>query len=235
MRGEIEAARALIYETGRWVDLLKAYDHAAEDGKLDKEAKRRRKQAASLADTMTPLVKYFSTEMGNRVCYQAMQIHGGVGYMKEFNVERHCRDVRITNIYEGTSQLQIVAVIGKLMGHALDDLLDEWAGLDYGPELESLQAQLKEANEQFKRATDHLKENDRDVIDYYASDLADMSVYILNSWLLLQDARQSERKKAIAQVYIADHLTQIHRAAETIQGADAMPLEARELVLADSF
>jgi alkylation response protein AidB-like acyl-CoA dehydrogenase len=235
MRGEIEAARALIYETGRWVDLLKAYDHAAEDGKLDKEAKRRRKQVASLADAMTPLVKYFSTEMGNRVCYQAMQIHGGVGYMKEFNVERHSRDVRITNIYEGTSQLQIVAATGRLMGHALDDLLDEWAGLDYGPELESLQGQLKEANEQFKRATDHLKENDRDVIDYYASDLADMSVYILNSWLLLQDARQSERKKAVAEVYIADHLPQIHRAAETIQLADAMPLEARELVLADSF
>ena len=58
---------------------------------------------------LTPLTKYFATEMGNRVCYQAMQIHGGAGYMREFNVERHYRDVRVTSIYEGTSQLQIVA------------------------------------------------------------------------------------------------------------------------------
>jgi alkylation response protein AidB-like acyl-CoA dehydrogenase len=235
MRSEIEAARALIYETGRWVDLYKVYDHAAEEGKLDKEAKQRRKQATSLADTLTPLTKYYSSEMGNRVAYQAMQIHGGVGYMREFNVERHYRDVRITNIYEGTSQMQIVAATGKLMGHALDDLLDEWAALDYGPELESLKSQLQAANELFKRATDHLKENERDVIDYYASDLADMSIYILNSWLLLQDARTSERKKAIAEVYIADHLPQIHRTVETIQAADATPLEARKAILAASF
>jgi alkylation response protein AidB-like acyl-CoA dehydrogenase len=232
MRSEIEAARALIYETGRWVDLYKAYDHAAQEEKLDKQAKRRQKQTANLADALTPLAKYYSTEMGNRVAYQAVQIHGGVGYMKEFNVERHYRDVRITNIYEGTSQLQIVAALGKLLGHALDELLDEYAGLDYGPELEPLKAQLKEANEQFKRATDHLKEHERDVIDYYAADLADMGIYILNSWLLLKDARTSERKKAIAQVYIADHLPQIHRMVEIIQTADAMPLEAREAILA---
>ena len=75
---------------------------------------------------MTPLVKYYATEMGNRVCYKAMQVHGGVGYMREFNVERHYRDIRVTNIYEGTSQLQIVAAIGKLLGRALDPLLDEW-------------------------------------------------------------------------------------------------------------
>jgi predicted nucleotidyltransferase len=87
----------------------------------------------------------------------------------------------------------------------------------------------------FKRATDHLKQNDRDVIDYYAADLADMSIYILNSWLLLQDARLSERKKAIAEVYIADHLLQIHRAVEAIQTADTTPLEAREAILVASF
>ncbi|MBN1995218.1 MAG: acyl-CoA dehydrogenase family protein [Anaerolineae bacterium] len=235
MRGEIEAARALVYETGRWVDLLKAYDHAAGEGKLDQEAKARQKQAANLADALTPLAKYYATEMGNRVAYQAMQIHGGVGYMKEFNVERHYRDVRITNIYEGTSQLQIVAAIGKLLGHALDELLDNYAAQEYGPELASLKAQLLDANEQFKRATDHLKEHDREVVDYYASDLADMGIYLINSWLLLQDARSLERKKAMAQVYIAEHLPQIHRLVETIQAANAMPLAVREILLAQPF
>jgi hypothetical protein len=225
----------LIYETGRWVDIYKAYEHAASEGKLDKEAKRRQKQASSLADAMTPLAKYYSTEMGNRVAYTAMQVHGGVGYMKEFNIERHYRDVRITNIYEGTSQLQVVAAIGKLLGHALDELLDGYASQEYGPELESLKTQLLDTNEQFKRATDHLKEHDRDIVDYYASDLADMAIYTVNSWLLLQDARESERKKAIAEVYIADHLPMIHQAVEAIQSANATPLEAREAILAASF
>jgi hypothetical protein len=164
-----------------------------------------------------------------------MQIHGGVGYMKEFNVERHYRDVRITNIYEGTSQLQVVAAIGKLLGHALDELLDGYASEAYGPELESLKAQLVDSNEQFKRATDHLKEQDRDVIDYYASDLADMAVYIVNSWLLLQDARTSARKKAIAEVYVAEHLSMIHQAAEAIQTANATPFEVREAILDPIF
>jgi alkylation response protein AidB-like acyl-CoA dehydrogenase len=233
MRADIEAARALIYETGRWVDLNKVYEsHLAEAGSKDPAAKQRLKQTASLADTMTPLAKYFSTEMGNRVCYLAMQIHGGVGYMKEFNVERHYRDVRITNIYEGTSQLQVVAAIGKLLGHALNELLDEWAGQDYGPELAGLKAQLVKANDQFKRSTDHLKEHERDVIDYYAADLTDMAVYLLNSWLLLRSGLASERKQAVAQVYIADHLPKIHCAAEAIQAADATPLQLRAAVLA---
>jgi hypothetical protein len=235
MRSEIEAARALIYETGRWVDIYKAYEHVAAEGTLEKEAKQRLKQATSIADAMTPLAKYYSTEMGNRVAYTAMQVHGGVGYMKEFNIERHYRDVRITNIYEGTSQLQVVAVIGKLLGHALDELLDDYAGQDYGPELAALKAKLVDSNEQFKRATDHLKEQERDVIDYYASDLADMAVYTVNSWLLLQDARTSARKKAIAEVYIAEHLPMIHQAVEAIQVANTTPLAAREAILTAPF
>jgi len=235
MRSEIEATRALIYETGKWVDLLKVYNHKAEEEKLDKESKQRQRQVASLADAMTPLAKYYATEMGNRVAYQAIQIHGGVGYMKEFNVERHYRDVRITNIYEGTSQLQVVAVIGKLLAHGLDGLLDGYADLEYGPELETLRAQLADSNAQLKQSADHLKEQERDVIDYYASDMVDMAVYTINSWLLLQDARTSERKKAIAEVYIAEHLPMIHQAAEAIQIANAAPLEAREAILDPVF
>jgi alkylation response protein AidB-like acyl-CoA dehydrogenase len=236
MRGEIEATRALIYETSRWVDLNKAYDeYLTHTDKKDPAARQRLKQTARLADTLTPMTKYYATEMGNRVCYQAMQIHGGVGYMKEFNVERHYRDVRVTNIYEGTSQLQIVAAMSKLLGHALDDLLDEWAALDYGSELAPLKIQLKEATEMFKRATDHLKEHDRDVIDYFAADLTDMGVYVINCWLMLQDARQSDRKRDMARIYIADHLPKIHRAGETIQTADMTPLQARESILTGPF
>ncbi|HSB67055.1 MAG TPA: acyl-CoA dehydrogenase family protein [Anaerolineales bacterium] len=218
MRGEIEAARALTTETAKWVDLTKVYEQLSE-ANPDPALKQKLRQASSLAETLTPLTKYYASEMGNRVCYQAMQVHGGVGYMREFNVERHFRDVRVTNIYEGTSQLQIVAATGKLLGHALDGLLDEWAGLDYGAPLAGLKSQLVEETAQFKQATDVLKSCDRDVIDYYASDLADMAVYLVNMWLLLKDGRVSEQKKEFAGWYTHEHLTHIRNAMQLILDA----------------
>jgi len=105
--------------------------HIAE-GKPDPAERQALKRAARLAEALTPLTKYYCTEMGNRVCYQAMQVHGGVGTCAEFNVERHYRDIRVTNIYEGTSQLQIVASIGSCWVTHWTIVLDEWAAQDYG-------------------------------------------------------------------------------------------------------
>ena len=233
MRGEIEAARALICATGQWVDRLKVYQHRVSSG--DKSFRNQQKEASNLADVLTPLTKFYATEMANRVCYQAMQIHGGVGYMREFNVERHYRDVRVTNIYEGTSQLQVVAAIGKLLGHALDGLFTEWTALDYGPDLEMLKSQLIKATASFRQATDVLKAKDQDIIDYYAIDLTEMAVFIVNSWLLLQDALVSQRKADLARVYISEHLPQVRQAGERILESDGLYQEVRDTVLADSF
>ncbi len=236
MRGEIEAARALICETGLWVDRLKCYDQAlAENPAPEPGLRQKQKTASGLADILTPLTKYYATEMGNRVCYHAIQIHGGVGYMREFNVERHYRDIRVTNIYEGTSQMQVVAAITKLLGHTLDPVLLRWADVDYGPELAPLHEQLVEANALFARATDHLKGKERELIDYYAGNLVDLAVYLTNSWLLLQDACTSERKRDLARAYIAEHLPHIHGAGEAILAADATPLQVRETVLSEEF
>jgi alkylation response protein AidB-like acyl-CoA dehydrogenase len=233
MRGEIEAARALVFETGKWVDRLKAYEQAlAENPNPDPALRQKQKQAASLAETFTPLVKYYATEMGNRVCYKAMQVHGGVGYMREFNVERHYRDIRVTSIYEGTSQLQIVAVIGKLLGRALDPLLDEWiAREDYPTELEPVKVQLVQATALLRQAGDTLKAKEREVIDYYAADLVDMAAYLVNAWLLLLDGGSGEHKRDLAHVYAAEHLPHIHSAAQAILAADVAPLQARSTVL----
>jgi hypothetical protein len=236
MRSEIEASRAMMYEAAYWVDLEKAYERRiAESEKPDPADRRRMKQAGKTAEALTPLVKYYATEMGNRVCFQAVQVHGGVGYMQEFNVERHYRDIRVTNIYEGTSQLQIVAVTGKLLAHGLDDLLNEWAAQDYGPELAPFKSQVEEATALFSRCADHLKECDRDLIDYYASDLTDMAVYVVNSWLVLNDGRASDRKRAMAQVYIAEHLPKVRSAAAAIQAADPTPLQVRDEILTSLF
>ncbi len=232
MRGEIEAARALTGETARWVDRTKVYEQLSEaNPTLDPVLRQKLKQVSSLAETLTPLTKYYASEMGNRVCYMAIQIHGGVGYMREFNVERHFRDVRVTNIYEGTSQLQIVAATGKLLGHALDGLLDEWAGMEYGDELVELKASLVEETELFKQATDVLKAKEREVIDYHASDLADMAVYLVNSWLMLQDGRVSERKRELVSLYIHEHMAQVQSARQAILEAGNGPLPVRRSII----
>ncbi len=236
MRGEIEATRALVYETGRWVDLKRAYDRLKAQGRLDASGRVRLKQADRLASVLTPLVKYHATEMGNRVCYQAMQIHGGTGYMREFNVERHYRDMRVTSIYEGTSQLQIVAATGGLLGHSLDGLFREWAGDEYGRELKRLKSQVEEATALFNRTVDHMKEqDDRELIDYYAVDLADMAVYVLGCWLALRRARHDERSRQMAHVFVGETLPKLRGRLSTLQACDPIPMRVREIVLRQPF
>jgi alkylation response protein AidB-like acyl-CoA dehydrogenase len=236
MRGEIETTRALIYEAGRWVDLKKAYERLKEKGQLDAAGRERLKEADRLAAVLTPLAKYHATEMGNRVCYQAMQIHGGTGYMREFNVERHFRDIRVTNIYEGTSQLQIAAATGGLMGHALDDLLNGWAAEEYGPEMAPLKGRMQEATALFNRSIDHMKEqDDRALIDYYAADLADLGVGVLTGWLALRDGRWTERKRELARVYVSETLPRFRGRVARLQASDPAPIQARHIVLDEPY
>jgi hypothetical protein len=232
MRAEIEASRALIAEAGRWVDLLKCYEIAQERlDETDPALRKKQRHASSMADILTPMTKYYASEMSIRVTNQALQVHGGVGYMKEFNIERHYRDARVTNIYEGTSQLQVVAALGKLLGHALDEQLDAWAAEDYGPELEDLREDLSESNQLFKIAIDSLKEQDRPVIDYYAGDLMDTASWLVNSWLMLDDGKEDERKRKLARIYVSTHVEDIHRAPKLIKAADGSAFEAREMLL----
>jgi len=233
MRGEIVAARALLYETSRWVDLGKAYERKKKSGELNPEDKQKLKQVNRLISVLTPLVKYQSSEAANRVCFQAMQVHGGAGYMREFNVERHFRDARVTNIYEGTSQLQVVAATIGLLGHALDNLLDEWAAQDFGEELADLKARVEEATALFNRTIDHLKEEeDRALIDYYASDLVDIAIYVINLWLVLQAARESEQKRELARFYFGETMPKIRGKVAILQAIDPTPVEAKDVILA---
>jgi hypothetical protein len=234
MRGELEATRSLLAETGRWVDLLKAYERAAAEGAISDPdcARERLKTASTLAETLTPIVKYYSTEMGNRVCFQAVQVHGGVGYMREFKVERLMRDQRVTNIYEGTSQLQVVAAIGKLLGHSLDPLLNVWMDIAVDSDLAEEKASLEEATGQFRKAVDHLKGQDRAVIDFYASDLVDMSAWMICSWLLLRDAGTSPQKKDLFRAYLADVLPRMRVAGELVMQSDTAILKTKASLLA---
>ena len=233
MRAEIEVSRALLAETSRWMDLKKAYDLKQKSGPLAPAERQRLRQAERLADVLTPLAKYYAAEMGNRVCYQAIQVLGGAGYMRSFNVERHYRDVRITNIYEGTSQLQVVAAIAGLLGHALDDLLDAWAQEAYPQELAALKAQLDQATAALKASAEALRGlSERALIDYHAEDLADMALYVVNGWLALRDGRADARKSALARFYLADALPRLHAKVEMIRAITSAPIETRDVLLA---
>lgn len=234
MRTDVEATRALLAETGRWVDLWKVYERAVgEGGDVAPETRARHKQAAALAETLTPMVKFWATETGNRVCYQAMQVHGGVGYMREFNIERLFRDVRITNIYEGTSQLQVVAAIGKLLNRSLDPLLAEWSAADYPADMAAEKATLDELTGLLGRAIDALKAvPERERVDYYAVDLVEAAVQVVNGWLLLRDTNVAEEKKAVARAYIAAAAPKVRASAEIVLTASPVPLESMPALLA---
>jgi alkylation response protein AidB-like acyl-CoA dehydrogenase len=234
MRTDLEATRALLAETATWVDLWKAYERAvtAENAEVSAEVRARHKACASLAETLTPMVKYCSTEMANRVAYQSMQVHGGVGYMREFNVERLYRDARITNIYEGTSQLQVVAAIGKLLNHCLDPLLAEWSAAPYPADMAAEKAILTELTGVYQKSVDSLKaQDDRARVDYYACDLVDMAVWLTCGWLVLRDTNVLESKKSVARACIASMAPKLRAAAEVVQAANAVPLEAIPVLL----
>jgi alkylation response protein AidB-like acyl-CoA dehydrogenase len=233
MRVDLEATRALLAETSTWVDNWKAYERVLSgEGEIPAETRARHKQCAALAETLTPMVKYCSTEMGNRVCYQAMQVHGGVGYMKEFNIERLFRDVRITNIYEGTSQLQVVAAIGKLLGRSLDPLLAEWSAASYPDDMAAEVAMANELTAVYQKSVDALKaQDDRAKVDYYACDLVDQAVWLVCSWLLLRDTKVSESKKSVARAYVAYIAPRLRASAEIVQASNSVPLEAIPVLL----
>jgi hypothetical protein len=234
MKVDLEATRALLAETGRWVDLWKVYERALADGGTDADPamRARHKQAQTLADTLTPMVKYCATEMGNRVCSQAMQVHGGVGYIREFNIERLFRDVRVTNIYEGTSQLQVVAAIGKLLNHSLDPLLAEWQAAEYPADMAAEKALLDELTGLFGRAVDGLKAMpERDRVDYYAVDLVEMAIGVVAGWLLLRDTTVAEAKKPVARTFVASLAPKARAASEVVLAANPVPLEAIPLLL----
>ena len=235
MRADLEATRTLLAETGRWVDLWKVHERALEEGGSDADPaiRARHKQAQALSETLTPMVKYCATEMGNRVCYQAMQVHGGAGYMREFNIERLFRDVRITNIYEGTSQLQVVAAIGKILNRSLDPLLTEWQAAEYPADMATEKALLVELTGLLDRAVGELKAvPERDRVDYYAVDLVEMAIWVVCGWLMLRDTLAAEDKKPIARAYVASITPRVRAAAEVVLASNPVPLEAIGVLLA---
>jgi 3-(methylthio)propanoyl-CoA dehydrogenase len=184
MKISLEAGRALLYETSRVVDLSIAYQKQLElDPTADKEQLKPIKEQARrldrLASILTPMSKYFCSEMANRVAYDSIQVLGGSGYMRDYAVERHARDARITTIYEGTSQLQIVAAVRGVCSSTAEKYLTELAQQNYDPQLEDLLAKLAEGTKQLKHAIAYVKHQGTEYMDLYGRPLVDIAIDLI--------------------------------------------------------
>ncbi|MBB6479535.1 acyl-CoA dehydrogenase family protein [Spirochaeta isovalerica] len=214
MKVSIEAGRTLLYETAKVVDIKEGLEHMAEvHPEKAAELKSEMKLYRKLAGLLTPMVKAYATEMCNKVAYDAIQIHGGTGYMREFNVERHARDARITNIYEGTTQLQIVAASPGVTSGTAKMLIDEFDQEDYSHMGETLNL-VREAKEKLYAAVELVNSAKNKVYsDYHSQRLVEMATAIIQSYLMMRDARHSDRKKKVAELHIekAYSLVEHHR------------------------
>jgi alkylation response protein AidB-like acyl-CoA dehydrogenase len=193
MKIVIEAGRALLYETSRVVDLAIGYNNLVENHPPeDKEAQKKLKDNARVykrfAGMLTPMSKYYCTEMCNRVAYDSIQVLGGSGFMRDYACERHARDARITTIYEGTSQLQVVAAVRGVCSGTTEKFLAELAALPYDPQVSDLLAKLAEGTAQLNEAIAFTKQQSNEYMDLYGRALVDIAIDLINGYLLCGQA-----------------------------------------------
>lgn len=192
MKAKLDATRCLLYETSRYVDMYKAYEDIARERSLTADERKEMKLYNKLADACTPLAKGLSSEYCNQNAYDAIQIHGGSGFMKDYACERVYRDARITSIYEGTTQLQVVAAIRHVLTGTYAQLVEGYKAMTVAPELEAQVKILDEMFARYQKAVDHVKEvNEAEYTDFMARRLVEMAGDCVMGWLLVTDASRS--------------------------------------------
>lgn len=203
MKAKIDASRSLLYETTRYVDIYKGLTHLSNHRKLEPEERNELKYYQKYADVFTSLTKLFTTEYANQIAYDAIQVLGGSGYMKDYPLERYYRDARITNIYEGTSQLQVVAAIRGVLNGTYQTWMEEKFNEPVPPELEHLQLILKKMYDQYVKTVQKVKDTNNDeLIDFHARRLVEMAGHIIMGQLLLSDTRRDLSYTDSAQKFI---------------------------------
>ena len=190
MKAKLDATRALLYETSRYVDIYKSLDDIARERKLTPEERTEQKTFSRYADSFTPLVKGMGSEFANQNAYDCIQVHGGSGFMKDYACERIYRDARITSIYEGTTQLQVVAAIRYVTTKAYLNRMREFEQTtQVAPELEGLMLRIKAMTDLYEKSVDKATEGkNNEQIDFFARRLVEMSAYIIMAHLLVRDA-----------------------------------------------
>ncbi|MCM1356570.1 MAG: acyl-CoA dehydrogenase family protein [Staphylococcus sp.] len=203
MKAKLDASRSLLYACARYVDIYKIYDDLAKERTLTPEERKESKMYSRLADALTPLAKGLGSEYCNQNAYDCIQIHGGSGFMKDYACERLYRDARITSIYEGTTQLQVVAAIRHVTTGTYLNLIKEYDAIEYKPELKSIQTRLQAMTERYAKAVEAVTAvDDAAYGDFMARRLVEMAGDIVMSYLLLQDADRNDSFKRSLEVYV---------------------------------
>ena len=192
MRAKIDATRSLLYETTRFVDLYKAYDSISKERTLTAEERQDMKYSQRCADMMTPMLKLFASEYANQVAYDSIQVHGGSGFMKEYKCERHYRDARILNIYEGTSQLQVVAAIRFIGNGAYLKRVEEYEAMPLNEELLPLRQRINKMKESYLKIVETAEKfgTSSEAYDFLARRMVEAMGHLIMSHLLLQDVNR---------------------------------------------
>ncbi len=218
MKAKLDASRSLLYETARFVDVYKAYYHISQERQLEKEERFEMKKYQQLADAYTPLAKGLTSEICNHMAYDALQIHGGSGFMKDYPIERIYRDARITSIYEGTTQLQVVAAITGIAKGTLLKQIREYKETKIKPELHTYRRMLVTMTEDFEQASRKVYETEnKEYIDFHARRLVEIAGNIIMGYLLLLDTNRESGYWKSLEVFLRNARTENKASAEFIR------------------
>ena len=187
----------------QFVDMYKAYEDIAKERSLEPEERAEMKAYQKLADAFTPMAKGMSSEFCNQNAYDCVQVHGGSGFMKDYACERIYRDARITSIYEGTTQLQVVAAIRHVTTGTYLHQIEAYEAAEIAPELEPLRDRLKAMKAAYVKAVETVTATkDNEYIDFQARRMVEMAGHVIMGHLLLNDATRNESFRQSAKVYI---------------------------------
>ena len=229
MSVDIQAARALVYYTGFCADLEKGSSEApggvsggSEEAALKSEARR----YGRYRDMLVPAAKYFASEMSMRVANNAVAVLGGSGYMRDYAVERHLRDSRITTIYEGTTQIQVSAAMRPLAGGAAAAMIDDLLGGSWSEDVSGLAEALREGRSLFDEALSFAANRpDRDYADIHARRIVDMALHLIAGALLARQAAADRSKNAVARRWIASKLHEARTLRDIVTSGDRSVVE----------
>ncbi|UDQ99123.1 acyl-CoA dehydrogenase family protein [Lentisphaerota bacterium WC36G] len=232
MKIKLHAARTLLYIASRSVDLRNGYTHLVEHGNPTAEDRKQMKYYVRLAALLTPMCKALATEVSNEVAYDSIQIHGGTGFMRDFNVERYYRDARITNIYEGTTQLQVVAAIGGVMQRVGETLYDELKAVEVTGPLARLKEKVAELHEQQKIAVKFVADKkDPAYHDLMAGKLVAMETNILVGYTLINDAMKDTDRAVIAEQYVNNAVSEFEKNFKIVTSDDYTIIDNHRAVI----
>ncbi|ERK38937.1 acyl-CoA dehydrogenase, C-terminal domain protein [Segatella baroniae F0067] len=230
MKAKLEAGRSLLYMTARYVDIYKALEDIARDRKLTPEERKEMKQYSRLADAFTPLSKGMNSEYANQNAYDAISILGGSGFIMEYKSQRLFRDARIFSIYEGTTQLQVVAAVRYITNGTYLSIMKEMLEGEVCDCMKPLKERVAKLVALYEAAVEKVKADDnQDEHDFLARRLYDMTAEIIMSLLILADASKApELFEKSANVYVRMAEEDVLGKAAYIQAFKAEDLKSFE-------